>query len=72
MSLAKPGPGSFLTLEPSRRLRVIAIAAALLAAANTRTLWSLSNAFTSAFKELDPVPRFKATASLGGFLAPRP
>jgi hypothetical protein len=24
-----------------------------------RTMWSLSNAFTSAFKELDPVPRFK-------------
>ncbi|HEY1757966.1 MAG TPA: DUF932 domain-containing protein [Bryobacteraceae bacterium] len=34
-----------------------------------RTLWSLSNAFTSAFKELDPVPQFKATAKLGGFLA---
>jgi hypothetical protein len=25
-----------------------------------RTLWSLSNAFTSAFKELDPIPRFEA------------
>jgi len=24
---------------------------------------SLSNAFTSAFKELDPIPQFKATAS---------
>src|SRR6266849_4212327 len=23
-----------------------------------RTLWSLSNAFTSAFKELDPIPQF--------------
>jgi len=34
-----------------------------------RTLWSLSNAFTSAFKDLDPVPQFKATAKLGGFLA---
>jgi hypothetical protein len=33
-----------------------------------RTLWSLSNAFTSAFKELDPIPQFKATAKLGGFL----
>lgn len=33
-----------------------------------RTLWSLSNAFTSAFKELDPVPQFKATAKLGKFL----
>lgn len=33
-----------------------------------RTVWSLSNAFTSAFKELDPIPQFKATARLGGFL----
>lgn len=33
-----------------------------------RTLWSLSNAFTSAFKTLDPIPQFKATARLGGFL----
>jgi hypothetical protein len=33
-----------------------------------RTVWSLSNAFTSAFKELDPVPQFKATARLGEFL----
>ena len=33
-----------------------------------RTIWSLSNAFTSAFKELDPVPHFKATAKLGEFL----
>ncbi len=33
-----------------------------------RTLWSLSNAFTSAFKELDPIPQFKATAKLASFL----
>ena len=33
-----------------------------------RALWSLSNAFTSAFKELDPIPQFKATAKLAGFL----
>ena len=33
-----------------------------------RTLWSLSNAFTSAFKDLDPIPQFKATAELGPFL----
>jgi len=33
-----------------------------------RTMWSLSNAFTSAFQELDPIPQFKATARLGGFL----
>lgn len=33
-----------------------------------RTLWSLSNAFTSAFKELDPIPQYKATGKLAGFL----
>jgi hypothetical protein len=36
-----------------------------------RTIWSLSNAFTSAFKELDPIPQFKATAKLGEFLEVR-
>jgi hypothetical protein len=36
---------------------------------SARTLWSLSNAFTSAFKKLDPIPQFKATAKLGSFLA---
>ena len=36
-----------------------------------RTMGSLSNAFTSAFKELDPIPQFKATAKLGGFLESR-
>jgi len=35
-----------------------------------RTMWSLSNAFTSAFKELDPIPQFRATAKLGRFLDP--
>lgn len=34
----------------------------------SRTIWSLSNAFTSAFKTLDPIPQFKATAKLGAFL----
>jgi len=34
-----------------------------------RTVWSLSNAFTSAFKELDAVPQFRATAKLGTFMA---
>jgi len=34
-----------------------------------RTMWSLWNAFTSAFKTLDPIPQFKATAKLGAFLA---
>jgi hypothetical protein len=36
-----------------------------------RTIWSLSNAFASAFKELDPIHRFKATAKLGEFLENR-
>jgi len=36
-----------------------------------RTIWSLSNAFTSAFKELDPIPQFKATAKPGGLLESR-
>jgi hypothetical protein len=33
-----------------------------------RTTWSLSNAFTSAFKDLDPIPQFRATAELASFL----
>jgi hypothetical protein len=37
----------------------------------SRTIWSLWNAFTSAFKELDPVLQFKATAKLGEFLEAR-
>jgi len=36
-----------------------------------RTIWSLSNAFTSAFKELDPIPQFKATAKLSEFMETR-
>jgi hypothetical protein len=32
------------------------------------TFWRLSNAFTSAFKELKPVQQFQVTARLGGFL----
>jgi hypothetical protein len=35
-----------------------------------RTMWSLSNAFTSAFKELEPIPQYNATAKLAGFLHP--
>jgi hypothetical protein len=35
-----------------------------------RTIRSPSNAFT-AFKELDPIPQFKATAKLGEFLDAR-
>jgi hypothetical protein len=38
---------------------------------SSRTMWTLSNAFTSAFKELDPIPQFKATAKLGEFLEAR-
>jgi hypothetical protein len=34
----------------------------------SRTLWSLSNAFTETFKDLQPLPHFKATASLGTWL----
>ena len=37
----------------------------------SRTIWSLSNAFTSAFKELEPIPQFRATAKLGEFLETR-
>lgn len=32
-----------------------------------RTLWSLQNSFTEAFKVLDPLPQYRATASLGEF-----
>jgi hypothetical protein len=33
-----------------------------------RTLWSMSNAFTSAFKDLSPVKQFQTAAKLGDFL----
>lgn len=33
----------------------------------SRTMWSLNSAFTSAIKELDPLPYFRATAKLGTF-----
>ena len=36
-----------------------------------RTIWSLSNAFTSAFKELEPIAQFKVTAKLGAYLEAR-
>jgi hypothetical protein len=32
------------------------------------TLWNPSNAFMSAFKEMEPLPQFRATAKLAGFL----
>lgn len=34
----------------------------------SRDLWALSNAFTSAFKELAPIKHFEVTARLGSFL----
>jgi hypothetical protein len=34
----------------------------------SRTMWGLSNALTSAFKELEAIPQFRATAKLGAFL----
>jgi hypothetical protein len=36
-----------------------------------RTMWSLSNSFTSAMKALDPVPQYRATAKLAPFLEAR-
>ncbi len=33
-----------------------------------RRVWSLSNAFTCAFKDLEPIPQFKTTAKLASFL----
>jgi hypothetical protein len=36
-----------------------------------RTIWSLLNAFTSALKELEPIPQFRATARIGRFLEAR-
>lgn len=35
-----------------------------------RTVWSVSNAFTSAFKEAKPDKQYELTAHLGKFLAP--
>ncbi|HVG29009.1 MAG TPA: hypothetical protein VM864_04745 [Pyrinomonadaceae bacterium] len=35
-----------------------------------RTVWSLENAFTTAFKTLQPVRQYEMTARLGKFLAP--
>ena len=36
-----------------------------------RTVWSLSNASTSAFKELEPIPQFRAIAKLGEYFDAR-
>ena len=37
-----------------------------------RTTWTPSNAFTSAFKDLDQIPQFKSTAKLASFLEGQP
>ena len=37
-----------------------------------RTMWSLSNAFTSAFKSLAPTKQFEVTARLGSYLTDAP
>lgn len=33
-----------------------------------KTLWSLENAFTTGFKQLPPIPQYRATAQLGTFM----
>ena len=33
-----------------------------------KTLWSLENAFTTGFKQLQPIPQYRATAQLGTFM----
>ncbi len=33
-----------------------------------KTLWSLENAFTHGFKQLPPIPQYRATAQLGTFM----
>ena len=43
----------------------------LAAAGVTFVAVHFSNAFTSAFKELDPIPQFRATTKLGEFLEAR-
>jgi hypothetical protein len=35
-----------------------------------KSLWSLENAFTGSFKELNPINRFQTTAKLGRFIQP--
>ncbi len=35
-----------------------------------RTLWSLENAFTESFKNLNPITQYQTTARLGKFIAP--
>jgi len=66
---------SFLAVKPSSRAswrhRSTLRGRSTICIFEPRTIWSLSNAFTSAFKELDSIPQFKATAKLGEFLEAR-
>ncbi len=55
-----------LSLQPSQNF--MHMNEEVLRRASVDPMWTLSNAFTSAFKELDPIPQFKATAKLSGFL----
>jgi hypothetical protein len=57
--------------EASGAYRARSLLRAKVRGVRSRTIWSLSNAFTSAFKELEPIPQFKATAKLGEFLETR-
>ena len=34
-----------------------------------RTVYSMQNAFTSAFQKLEPIPMYRATTSAGGYFA---
>jgi hypothetical protein len=34
-----------------------------------KTLWSFENAITTAFKKLNPIPRYEQTAKVGKFIA---
>ena len=36
-----------------------------------RTMWSLQNAFTESFKQLEPIPMVRATNELAGYFAER-
>jgi hypothetical protein len=63
------GVGDCSITKGQRRKAVVPLGRFRIAANDERmSLAKNSNAFTSAFKELDPVPQFKATAKLGEFL----
>jgi hypothetical protein len=59
----------FMTIhELYFKTNVFAISDAYKEAFGSRTLWSLSNAFTTAFKSLVPIQKFRCTAKLADFL----